>query len=103
MRKPSLGDLVLDYLHIGLFAFKGITFVFLIMILHVGVGLPDEDGAYRVLETNGYSAISITGWRFFGCEGELFRTGFSAKSPNGQSVTGVVCKGIFKGHTIRFD
>ncbi len=78
--------------------------ILIIGLIYSVVGLPDPDGAYSVLETNGYSAISITGGRFFGCgEGDVFRTGFSAKSPNGQSVTGVVCKGIFKGNTIRFD
>ena len=100
MRKPSVDDL-LNVLFQGSMATGSI--IFLSWIFISCAGLPDEDGAYRVLETNGYSAISITGRRFFGCEGELFRTGFSAKSPNGQSVTGVVCKGIFKGHTIRFD
>ena len=101
MRKPSLDDLRVFFYHVPAYT---VGIIFLIGIFVEIAGLPDPDGAYDVLETNGYSAISITGRRFFGCgESDVFRTGFSAKSPNGQWVTGVVCKGIFKGHTIRFD
>lgn len=101
MRKPSLDDLVKGLYFLCVFTVSIILFIWLIISF---IGLPDPDGAYDVLETNGYSAISITGKRFFACgEGDVFRTGFSAKSPNGKSVTGVVCKPIFGGKRIEFD
>lgn len=113
MRKPRLDDLVerltnprpgglVERFYLLCYCTVGILLVSGMFVSCTG--LPDPDGAYHVLETNGYSFISITGRRVFGCgEGDVFRTGFTAKSPNGQSVTGVVCKGILKGHTIRFD
>lgn len=40
---------------------------------------------------------------FFGCgKGDIFRTTFTAKNTKGQQVDGVVCKGLFKGSTIRY-
>jgi hypothetical protein len=62
----------------------------------------DPEGARRVLEKQGYSQIQITGYKFFGCsKGDTYRTGFKATAPNGSYTSGVVCKGWFKGNTVR--
>ena len=67
-------------------------------------GCTDNEGAERVLRQNGYTDISITGYKPFTCsKDDVFSTGFSAKAPGGQTVTGSVCTGLFKSHTIRFD
>lgn len=75
-----------------------LAFVFL-------TGCTDPKGATRVLESNGYTEIEITGWRpFMKSKGDYYSTGFKAKSSNGKIVTGSVTGGlIFKGNTIRFD
>lgn len=62
---------------------------------------PEE--THRVLRQSGYSEVEITGWRPFSGSGEAFSTGFEAKSPNGENVSGAVSSGIFKGATIRLD
>ena len=64
----------------------------------------DNQTAERVLGQNGYTEIQITGYRpFMGGENDTYVTGFRAKSPSGQIVTGAVCSGFMKGATIRFD
>lgn len=65
----------------------------------------DSAGATRVLQASGFTQIKITGYRWFtGGKGDFYHTGFQAKSPSGQIVTGTVTSGlIFKSSTIRFD
>lgn len=64
----------------------------------------DENGSKRVLESNGYKNVQTTGYNFFACsDSDTFATGFIAESPNGQTVSGTVCKGFLKGSTIRFE
>lgn len=64
----------------------------------------DSQGTIDTLEKQGYTEVEITGWRpFAASEEDLYATGFKAKSPSGQTVTGTVCSGLFKGKTIRFD
>jgi hypothetical protein len=64
----------------------------------------DPDGARKVLEAQGYKNISITGYRYFGCgEDDVFRTGFTAMGPAQHQITGIVCRGHFKGSTVRLD
>lgn len=76
----------------------------LVLILLACCGCTRGDEAERVLMNQGYSSIEITGYRFLGCsDNDMFRTGFKAKSPTGSAVEGVVCSGIFKGATVRFD
>lgn len=68
------------------------------------VGCTREDDTRRVLEVSGYTNIEITGYRpFMASKDDLFSTGFRAKAPNGQIVTGAVTAGVFKGSTIRLD
>jgi hypothetical protein len=64
----------------------------------------NTSNAERVLADNGYTEIQMTGYSLFGCgENDTFSDGFKAKSPNGKLVEGVVCSGMLKGSTIRFD
>lgn len=52
----------------------------------------------------GLTDVVSTGYRLWGCgEDDSFHTGFSGKNVQGQTVTGVVCSGMFKGATVRFD
>ena len=86
-----------------------ISILTLVIICIIGFfyffGAVDKNDAYSVLQKNGYTDIEITGRNIFACEkSDFYRTGFIAKSPNGQTVKGTVCKGLlFKGNTIRFD
>lgn len=71
------------------------------------VSCTDTSGAMRTLQSQGYTDIVITGYRYFGCGDESVHTGFSAKGPTGVPISGVVCSGatnLFgKSHTIRLD
>lgn len=79
-----------------------VAFIF-ILILSMR-GCTDPEGAIRVLQQNDYTDIKITGHRWFGgSQGDTYITGFEARSPKGNLVTGVVTSGWFKGSTIRFD
>ena len=63
----------------------------------------DAPGATRVLQSQGYTDIKITGHAWFQCdEKDKFETAFTAKSPAGVQVSGAVCPGWFKGNTVRF-
>lgn len=66
-------------------------------------GCTDSDNAYKVLHSQGYTNIEITGYCFFGCgKDDTKSTGFVATAPNGDIVEGVVCQGLFtKGATVR--
>lgn len=67
------------------------------------IGCTDEHGARRVLEAEGYTQITMTGYDFLGCgKDDNFATGFAATNVNQKRVTGVVCSGLLKGYTIRF-
>lgn len=65
-------------------------------------GCTREDQARNTLTGAGFKDIKITGYYFFGCsKDDTFHTGFTARSPSGQFVEGVVCSAVFKGATIR--
>lgn len=56
----------------------------------------------RVLREAGYTNINVGGYAWFaGDEGDTFATKFTATSPTGAKVRGVVTKGPFKANTIR--
>lgn len=68
----------------------------------------DGPSAVRTLARQGYTNITTTGYSFFGCDmgknsGDTFSTGFEATAPNGEHVSGVVCKGFLKGSTVRLN
>jgi hypothetical protein len=85
------------------------TFAGVAVAAGLGIGLTnpywvDPQGASQTLENAGYSNIKTEGYSWFGCgKGDLYHTEFKATSANGKEVSGVVCKGVFKGSTIRFD
>lgn len=77
---------------------------FLLLVALALAGCTDSDGARRTLAAQGYSNITITGYRFgAGGEGDTYVTGFEATSPAGVRVSGAVCRGWLKGSTIRLD
>lgn len=62
------------------------------------------DASRDVLVQQGYTKVNTGGYGFFACdEKDTFSTKFTATSPAGAEVSGVVCSGLFKGHTIRFN
>lgn len=67
------------------------------------IGCTSEDSARELLKQEGFTNVEVTGFRLFGCsEDDWFRTGFKA-TKNGKEITGIVCEGVLKGKTIRFD
>lgn len=82
---------------------KYIALVLTITLLCSCAPMRDET-AIRALSATGYTKIELHGMAFFGCDkNDFFRKSFTAKSPNGQSVSGVVCGGFLKGATVRID
>ena len=64
----------------------------------------DPAGATNTADSHGFTNVETTGYRWFGCgKGDIWHTGFKATNQNGKDVTGVVCKGFFKGSTLRLD
>jgi hypothetical protein len=73
------------------------------LLLLILTSCTDKIDAERTLVINDFTEIEITGYKILGCsQDDIYHTGFRATSPNGHKVEGVVCKGIFKGSTIRF-
>jgi len=67
-------------------------------------GCSDPKTARKALDSAGFTEIQTGGYDFFECgKDDSFATSFTAKNPNGKTVTGTVCSGWFKGATIRFD
>jgi len=67
-------------------------------------GCTDVKKTEKVLETQGYTKVDAGGYAWFMCsDNDTFATSFKATSPNGTRVSGAVCSGLLKGHTIRFD
>jgi hypothetical protein len=72
------------------------------------IGCTDAEQARRATEAQGLKNVKITGYRWFGCDdgknsSDTFHTGFEATGPNGTKVSGVVCSGLLKGATVRYD
>ena len=64
----------------------------------------DAERATRALESSGMHDVKLGGMAYFGCdEKDIFRQKFTATNAAGQHVSGVVCGGVFKGATVRFD
>lgn len=101
VRERGFGATVLG----GLGVLGIIALVGLLIIVSTGWGMTDASGAKRILTAEGYTAVTITGYRWFTCDRhDYFHTGFEAKGPTGVRVTGTVCKGmIFKSSTVRID
>ena len=85
---------------------KGLAVIILVVLIYLFIpwACQSPDSAKRVLEENGYTHIEITGYRWFACdEKDTFSTGFRATNAAGKPISGVVCSGLFKKSTIRFD
>lgn len=68
------------------------------------ISCTDEDGARKTLERNNYKVIKVGGYSWLGgSKDDTYKTEFEAIAPNGDTVTGVVTSGLFKGNTIRLD
>ena len=63
-----------------------------------------ERDAQKALSAMGFTEIKTTGYKPFSCgKNDFFHTGFKAKNPLGQTVTGTVCSGLLiKDSTVRF-
>lgn len=80
--------------------------VILLTVLLCCVSCTDEEGARKALLDAGYKPISVGGYdAFAGSKGDTYVTKFKAYSPNDSTriVTGVVCRGVLKGSTIRLN
>ena len=77
--------------------------LFLSVMLCV-TGCTNSTKTKQIVENAGYTNVVMDGFSLFGCsEDDFFRDKFTAKSPNGNIVNGVVCGGFLKGYTIRLD
>ena len=71
----------------------------------------DPDVAYNQLETQGYTDIEVGGPSITKCgfifnengNYDFFSNKFTATNPDGEEVSGVVCRGFFKNPVIRLD
>lgn len=79
-------------------------FLFLVFLVLIIIPKQDSVTATRALNNLGFKKITITGARWTGCgEEDFYHTGFEAVNAQERRVTGVVCSGLFKSSTVRFD
>jgi hypothetical protein len=72
-----------------------------LMLASCGV---NPDKAKHALESQGIKNPVIGGYAFFGCdEKDNFRSSWTGTGADGKPVSGVICGGILKGLTVRFD
>lgn len=83
---------------------KKIAAAFVIVTMGLlSLSCTNESGSRRALEAQGFTEIQFTGHSWFTCGKEdSFSTGFRAKNPRGQQVSGTVCCGWLKSCTVRF-
>lgn len=85
----------------------GVVFLLVLLgaVFLIQSSCTDEEGARRTLTASGYKNIEFTGYRWgAGGKDDTYITGFMATAPSGQTVTGVVTRGVWmKGNTIRLD
>ena len=73
------------------------------LTLLAGCGV-NAKSATVALEAQGMTNVKIGSWVFFGCgDSDAFRSSFTATGVNGKPVSGIVCSGMLKGVTIRYD
>lgn len=78
-------------------------FIWMAAVLLALSGCTDPDRASKVLADNGFTSIKLGGYSWTGCaKGDNYATEFSAVSPAGKQISGVVCSAWLKGSTIRF-
>jgi hypothetical protein len=63
----------------------------------------DPEGARKALLDDGIEPEVVGGYSWFGCgNGDVYSTRFEG-TRYGRKISGVVCSGFSKGHTIRYD
>lgn len=78
-------------------------FIVTMFLLALFVGCTDDQKARSVLQKQGFTNITITGYVFAACSDDDYtHTGFEAKNAQGQPVSGVVCCGFLKSCTVRW-
>lgn len=64
----------------------------------------EEEKVRSILASQNYTNIQVLGYGWGKCgNGDIYATNFSATAPSGKKITGCVCSGFMKGHTVRFD
>lgn len=92
------------YAVLGLLLILSLAGVFSIGTYAYGNGSDDLARCERTLQSQGYTEIKMTGYRFFGCgRGDWTSQGFTAQSPTGITVEGTVCAGLLKNVTVRLE
>ena len=70
------------------------------------VACTDNASTRNLLQDQGYTNVQTTGYALGGCgKGDQYHTTFTATSPSGTGVSGIVCGGFrrgSKGSTVRF-
>lgn len=67
-------------------------------------GCDDPYKDMRAAEAIGLRDVKPTGFKWFACsKDDMFHAGFEAIDQRGQKVTGTICSGFLKGHTVRLD
>jgi len=68
------------------------------------VGCTDVKGATEAIKNTGLDPVKVGGYALFKCsEKDSWATKFTARRNDGAVVHGAVCKGWFKGSTVRFN
>lgn len=81
--------------------FKKLFFALLLTSLFA---CTDSKGTIKTLERSGFRPISVGGFDYFGLtKHDTHSTRFKAIAVNGDTVTGCVTKGWFRGSVIRLD
>lgn len=81
---------------------KKILFALPVVALLASCGV-NPHAAKSAIEAYGMTNVEIGGYAFFGCGKDDFSSSFKATGVNGKPVSGVVCSGLLKGVTVRFD
>ncbi len=85
-------------------AVLSLTGLFLYAALMTNPMMTDENGARDTLKAAGLTPTEVGGYSWFGCgQGDVWKTRFKATNAQGVPTAGIVCKGLFKGTTIRYE
>jgi hypothetical protein len=77
--------------------------IVMLVICLLAIGCTNEKEARRVLDMEGVTQASMTGYSWFTCsKDDFYHTGFTG-TRNGKQVTGTVCSGFWlRGSTVRY-
>jgi len=75
-----------------------------VVVALLALGCTDEERTRSTLEQAGYSEIRTGGYGWASCgRDDNYATEFTATNPAGRRVSGVVCCGVVKSCTVRFE